>query len=133
MRFALPMFPVEFEIPDAWWTEAGMSGFTRSGPAYRSTADATHTIPLRDIEPPFQVPEVPKGFRGFDRQRMIDVLAGIAADKAVPPVSLLILPALADISKAPFPYRVLDGVHRFYASVEAGFEQLPASTRECFL
>jgi hypothetical protein len=29
MRFPLPLFPAEFEIPDEWWAEAGMVGFVR--------------------------------------------------------------------------------------------------------
>jgi hypothetical protein len=122
MRFPLPLFPAEFEIPDAWWSEAGMSAFTPAGAAYRSTVAATHSIPLRDIEPPFRLPEVPKYFRGFDRKRMIHILARIAADDEIDPVDVLILPPLPDISRPPFRFRVLHGVHRFYASIAAGFE-----------
>jgi hypothetical protein len=131
MRFALPLLPAEFEIPDDWWTEAGMAGFKPTEQTYRSTDEATDAIALRDIEPPFRWPEVPKDFRGFDRERMIAVLSGIAIGVSLPPVPLLILPALPDISRAPFAYRVLDGVHRFYASVAAGFTALPATVREC--
>lgn len=131
MRFAYPLLPAEFEIPDDWWIEAGMSNFTPDGPTYRSTGDATRTVALRDIEPPFRWPEVQKDFRGFDRKRMINILSGISVGAALPPVPLLILPRLSDISKAPFSHRVLNGVHRFYASVAAGFVALPATPREC--
>lgn len=131
MRFPFPLLPAEFEIPDDWWVEAGMSNFTPNTLTYRSTAEAAHTVALRDIEPPFRWPEVPKDFRGFDRKRMIDVLSGIAMDVALPPLPLLVLPPLPDISRAPFSYRVLDGVHRFYASVAAGFVAVPASPRGC--
>ena len=34
---------------------------------------------------------------------------------------------------APFAFAVLDGVHHFFASIAEGFEEFPASTRECFL
>ena len=54
MRFAFPLLPAEFEIPDDWWIEAGMSNFTPDTLTYRSTAEATHTVALRDIEPPFR-------------------------------------------------------------------------------
>jgi len=130
MRFPFPLFPAEFEIPDEWWNEAGMQRFRPAGPAYRSTSAAT-TIPLRQLEPPFRYPEVPKDFHGFDRSRLTRVLKGFVAGDEIEPVSVLILPPLADISRPPFPYRVLDGVHRFYASVAAGYEFLPVSTREC--
>jgi hypothetical protein len=132
MRFSFPLLPAEFEIPDDWWSEAGMLKFTRGSSAYRSTAATTHSLALREVEPPFRFPEYSKDFRGFDRARMIHILARIAAGAEIDPVPVLILPALADISKAPFRYRVLDGVHRFYASVAAGFEQLPAVARVCF-
>jgi hypothetical protein len=132
MRFPFPRFPAEFEIPDEWWNEAGMLGFTPSAPAYRSTAEAARTVPLVDIEPPFRCPTVPKDFRGFDRRRMIDVLAGIAVDQALPPVPLLILPKRDNLG-SPFAFALINGVHRFYASIAAGFEELPATTRACFL
>jgi hypothetical protein len=38
-----------------------MSGFKPAGTAYRSTADATHSIPLRDSEPPYRLPELEFG------------------------------------------------------------------------
>src|SRR6266403_135215 len=51
MRYPMPNYPCEFEIPDAWLEEAGMDGFTRTAPAYRSTAAAV-PVSLREIEPP---------------------------------------------------------------------------------
>ena len=127
MRFAFPRFPAEFEIPDDWWIEAGMGGFTRHGSAYRSPA--VDTIALYDIEPPFRLPIAPLDWRGFDRARFVSILKGFVADAEIPPIDLLILPQLADISCQPFKYRVLGGVHRFYASIATGFEFLPSTTR----
>jgi hypothetical protein len=124
MRFPFPLLPAEFEIPDDWLREAGMVGFIPSGSAYRSTAEAT-AAPLREIEPPFRFPECPKDWRGFDRARMIAVLTGIATGAEIAPVPLCEL-ALEDFPPAPFRYRLRDGLHRFYASVAAGFECLPA-------
>lgn len=127
MRFAFPRFPAEFEIPDEWWIEAGMPGFTRGAPAFRSaTAD---TVALYDIEPPFRLPSKPLDWRGFDRARTVSILKGFVADAEIPPVDLLILPPLADISAPPFKYRVLGGVHRFYASIAIGFDFLPSTMR----
>jgi hypothetical protein len=133
MRFLFPRFPAEFEIPDDWWVEASMTGFTPLASAYRSTPEATCAVPLFDIEPPFRLPTVPKDFHGFDRERMIRLLRGMATDVVLPPVGLLILPPLADISVPPFKYRLLCGVHRFYASIAAGFEFLPSAMRETCL
>jgi hypothetical protein len=124
MRFPFPLLPAEFEIPDEWWIEAGMPGFTPSSSAYRSTAGTTHTIRLRDIEPPFRFPERPLDWHGFDRTRLVRVLNWIATGAEIEPVPVVELPA-ADFPPAPFRYRVRDGLHRFYASVAAGFECLP--------
>jgi hypothetical protein len=127
MRFAFPRFPAEFEIPDAWWAAAGMSGFTCEGSAYRSSTG--EVFALDDIEPPFRLTTRPLDWHGFDRARFVSILRGFVANAELPPIDLLILPALADISGQPFRYRVLSGFHRFYASIAAGFEFVPATTR----
>jgi hypothetical protein len=127
MRFSLPLLPAEFEVPDEWWTETGMVGFTPKGRAYRSMAEAI-LILLRDIEPPSRFPEYPLDWRGFDRRRLISVLFGIAEDAEIEPVPVVELPQ-SDIPPAPFHYRVCDGYHRFYASVAVGFECLPVVIR----
>ena len=130
MRFAYPCFPAEFEIPDAWWIEAGMLGFMPKSNGYRS-AIGTQTIPVRDIEPPFRNSEVPMDFCGFDRIRLVRIFKGFVAGDEIEAVSVLILPPIPDISKPPFKYRVVDGLHRFYASVAAGFKHLPADAFGC--
>ena len=69
MRYPMPNYPCEFEIPDAWLTEAGMDGFTRTAQSYRSTAAAV-SVPLREVEPPYRTPWTPKDARGFERARL---------------------------------------------------------------
>ena len=127
MRVPFPRFPAEFEIPDDWWAEAGMPEFVRRTSAYRSTTD--NWVALDEIEPPFRFPSKPLDWRGFDRTRMVSILQGFVAGEAIPPIDLLVLPTLNDISGQPFKYRVLAGMHRFYASMAAGFELLPSTTR----
>ena len=124
MRFPYPVFPAEFEIPDDWWREAGMAGFTPAGPSYLSSGQAVPIIQLREIEPPFRYPEHPKDFRGFDRSRLVRLLSGFVTGAAIEPVPLRVLPE-TEFSHAPFRYRVRDGYHRFYASVAAGYTCLP--------
>jgi hypothetical protein len=123
MRFPMPNYPCEFEIPDAWLSEAGMDGFTRTAAAYRSTAAAVH-VPLREIEPPYRIPA--KDWCGFDHSRLVSVLNGIATGAEIEPVPLLQLPTSDLPSRTPYRYRVLNGFHRFYASIAAGFEESPA-------
>jgi ParB-like chromosome segregation protein Spo0J len=124
MRYPMPNYPCEFEIPDDWLTEADMVGFTRAAAAYRSTAAAV-AVPLRDIEPPYRTPWTPKDWRGFDHDRLVRVLSWIATDAQIEPVPMVTLPR-SDFLAAPYRYRICDGYHRFYASIAAGFEQLPA-------
>jgi hypothetical protein len=128
MRFRFPLLPAEFEIPDVWWTEAGMTTFRPLATGYRSTPDAL-AVPLREVEPPFRNPEVIRDWRGFDRARMIRVLSGMATGAEMPPVPVVALPAADDYPAAPFAWRVCDGFHRFYAAVAAGFEMLPVVIR----
>jgi hypothetical protein len=126
MRFAFPRFPADFEIPDVWWDEAGMTRFIRRNTAYRSAAEL---IAIDDIEPPFRLMSAPLDWHGFSRDRMVAIFKGFVADAEIPPVDLLILPALGDISAPPFKYRLLGGVHRFYASIAAGFDMIPSTMR----
>jgi hypothetical protein len=124
MRYPMPNYPCEFEIPDAWLTEAGLDRFTRTAPAYCSTASAV-PVPLRKIEPPYRTPSTQKDWRGFDHERLVRVLNWMVTGAEIEPVPLLKLPSSELRSHAPYGYRVLDGFHRFYASIAAGFECLP--------
>jgi hypothetical protein len=99
-----------------------MDRFTRTTRAYCSAAAAV-LAPLREIEPPPRTPE--KDWRGFDRTRLICVLNGIARGAEIDAVPVLKLPSSDLPSRAPYGYRLLDGFHRFYASIAAGFECLP--------
>ena len=127
MRFQFPVLPAEFEIPDSWWADGGMTAFRLGAPSYRSSAEAV-MVSLREVEPPFRNSEVIRDWRGFDRARMTLVLSGISSGAEMPPVPVVALP-LADDLAGPFAYRVCDGFHRFYASVAAGFEKLPVVIR----
>jgi hypothetical protein len=54
MRFPMPNYPCDFEIPDDWLSDAGMGGFVPTANAYRSIASAV-LVPLREIEPPYRM------------------------------------------------------------------------------
>ena len=125
MRFPMPNFPCEFELPDEWWAEAGMVGFHPTTPAYRS-GQAANVVPLTQVEPPYRRPDVTKDWRGFDKARLIAVLQGLVVGDEMPPVPLQAISDGHEFPPAPYAYRVRDGVHRFYASVAAGFTHLPA-------
>jgi hypothetical protein len=134
MKFPLPNFPREFEIPDEWLDEAGFRGFKASTPSFRTTADAM-LIPVAEIEPPRRLPSSPLDRHGFVRAKMINVLGEIVTDVEIKPVPTVLLPELDDrLVRAPasyrcrtYSYRTQDGFHRFYSSVAAEFEYLPAT------
>jgi hypothetical protein len=132
LRFSMPNFPCELELPDEWLTEAGLNGFMPTTLAYHSTSDAV-LVPLREIEPPFRTPECSKDWRGFDRRRLLAALKGIVAKTEIEPVPLVKLSPRSQLVPAPYGYRVRDGFHRFYASVIAGFECLPATVKNRLL
>ena len=131
MHFRLPNFPCEFDIPDDWLDEAGFRGFKALTPSFTSTAGAT-LIPIAEVEPPRRLPSYPCDVRGFVRTKMVNVLKEIVGGIEIKPVPLVLLPELDDRLVTTYQryrtynYRIQDGFHRFYASVAAGFECLPA-------
>lgn len=125
MRFSMPHFPCEFEIPDAWLSEAGMISFKPMASSYLPDAEAA-LIPLTAIEPVPRFTTHSKDWRGFDRERLIRLLKGFVAGDAIEPVPLFEMPQF-EFAHSPYRYRVLDGLHRFYGSIAAGFSHLPAA------
>jgi hypothetical protein len=115
---------VETELPDEWWTAAGMPNFVRMASAYLCDHAATggrHVclIPIADIEP---VPRTP-AFRNWEgisaRERVESILRAIVADIALPPVQLT-------RQATGYPFSLKDGLHRLYCSIAAGFTDIPA-------
>jgi hypothetical protein len=128
LRYPMPNYPCDFELPDEWLIEAGMANFIRARTAFRSTTNAV-LVPLCEIEPPYRAHSHPMDWRGFDRTRLISILRGIATEAEIEAVPLVQLPAGDPLAPTPYRYRVRDGVHRFYASIVAGFECLPATIK----
>jgi hypothetical protein len=120
MRFS---DPIDFDIPDEWWSAAGMERFERRSAAYRAgdpellsaSEWPTELVPLKLIEPPRRAP----GVALFGRERMISVLAGFVADDRLPPIEV------NTVEGGRSPYRVYHGYHRYYASWAAGFDLVP--------
>ena len=107
MRFQMPNYPCEFEIPDDWLSAGGMTGFAPTTTAYRSTPAAVLT-PLVLIDPVYRLSRYPKDWRGFDRARLISIFEGFVAGAEIERVTLFEM-ANSDFRRAPFRYPVLDG------------------------
>ncbi|MGY4427552.1 hypothetical protein ACVWWO_000029 [Bradyrhizobium sp. F1.13.1] len=129
MRFAMPIFPCEFELPDDWLAEAGWLDhvghrtFQPTGEAYRSALDAT-LIDLKLVEPLRRDLGYEKDFRGFDRGRMVKILRGFVADNVIEAAEAIELPD-RDFCRGSYRYRICNGVHRYFASIAAGYCKIP--------
>ena len=126
-RFPLPLLPAEFELPTEWWEAGGLLTFKQSASAYRSAPGAA-IVALREIEPPFRFPEHPKDWRGFDRERMVRILQGFANGAEIEPVPVVDVRGV-EYPEPQFRYLICNGLHRFYASIAAGFTHLPVEIK----
>lgn len=116
----------DFEIPDTWWTGAGVLGWMPSVECYAATADPrypTVVIPLGSIAPPVR----DQGSRWFDEGRMVRILQGLRSGTALPPIELHKPPG-----ESIFRYAVRDGFHRFYAVAALQLTSLPATVYPYF-
>ena len=125
MRYCTPNFPCDFEIPDDWVRDASIDNFAPSARAYCSTPEAL-LVPLSEVIPPVRKLTFAKDWRGFERARLLSLLRGIVAGQQIEPVPLIQLPDPNPILPLTYRYSVRDGFHRFYASIIAGFSELPA-------
>jgi hypothetical protein len=123
MRFVMPHFPCEFDVPDEWLREAGVANFVPKSVAYKSSPAAQLAL-LTAVEPPPRLISHSLSWRGFDRSRFVNVLRGIVEGSEIEAVPVVEMP-FVDLGSSPYKFRVRDGVHRFYASVAMGFSHLP--------
>lgn len=123
MQFQMAHHPCQFEIPDEWVLEAGVMSFRPKACAYRSHSAAIF-VPLTEVEPPVRVMSRPRDWRGFERLRLLAHLKRFIADEETDPVPVVRLPSL-EFGNSVYRYRIRDGYHRFYASIIAGFSDLP--------
>jgi hypothetical protein len=126
MRYLMPNFPCEFEIPDDRLAESGIGNFSPRTTAYRSSADV-RPITLVKVAPLLRFKSVPKDWRGLEQNRFVDLLKGFVADDFIPPVPVVQLPDSNHLVRLSYRYCIGDGFHRYYASILAGFSHLPAT------
>jgi len=122
-KFIVPGSSVEFEIPDAWWQFCDMENFrpATSFYLYSQRDDGVQTVPILDVRPP----ERNDGVAGLHKNRLAPILLAFTSDRCAVPA--LPVRELANIK--PYRYEVLDGYHRYYASVAAGYTRLPVLIR----
>lgn len=117
---------VTFEIPDEWWEFADMPSFKPRTNFYLyplNTKDV-QIVPLAAIEPLRRDEGTPL----FVKSRLVPVLFGLQQLSlgALPPIEL------HPNRVGPFSYRIRNGCHRYFASVAAGYTDIPAFVFEPF-
>jgi hypothetical protein len=114
---------ISMEIPAEWLAEAGLRNFKPPRSAIRC-ASPYELIALAKIEP--FVRSIPIDANGFRRSKMMPVLEMIRDDRTCDkPIEILRQPG-------QWPYRLHDGVHRYYASRTLGFTHIPADVIDPF-
>jgi hypothetical protein len=127
MTFTLPRGG-EFSLPVEWWTASGIERFERRSESYRfAPAPDISMVAIEDIAPMKMDERLHLGHGGFSPQRMTDILRAIASNIALPPIEVV------ERWHGPYKYVIggglSGGVHRFYASVAAGFAHIPIVRR----
>ena len=114
MEVSIPGQTNQFEIPDDWWVFAEMEGFRPSGGGYYPPPAGIDfdVVPIAEVEPPARN----QGVRAFDKFRLMPVLFAFRSPEC----------ALPAAPGGPYRFKVRNRYHRFYASIAAGFEFLPA-------
>ena len=108
---------ITMEIPPEWLTEAGLQNFKPVRSSIRCAAPH-ELLALAEIEPFVRL--VPIDANGFRWSKMMPVLEIIRDDRpSKEPIQVI-----RQVGK--WPYRLHDGVHRYYASLTLGFTRVPA-------
>jgi len=118
-----------------------MHEFTRSTPSYSAlppypqdagspqNPPGAPLVAITAIEPLIRhlkdgIPEAPIF---ASRERLVSILKGIKNNAQIPPICLF------DNADGCYHYKIHQGVHRFYASIAAGFTHIPALIVEPFV
>lgn len=127
MDFVTPLDDVSFIIPDDWWDFAEMSAFDCGvGAGYYppcvKEGQSFEAVLLSEIEPPSRT----VAGLSFRKYKLMPVLFAFAS----PECALPLVEVSEDIDVgSPYKYRVVNGYHRYYASVAVGYRKLPVLIR----
>jgi len=119
------------DLPDDWWLEAGMTNFTPKTRAYRVKPDDAqnstfYEVRIQDIEPLDAARHSISIFRDdIDncipaRERVMKIFRGFQNGDTIDAVRVL-----PTAPGSPHKYRLVDGTHRLYCSLAAGFTDIP--------
>jgi hypothetical protein len=121
---------LRIELPDSWWRESEMDGFSPLEPASRVARGPSHRtvclIPIADIGPVRRSPGV--GIFNDDRdsgltarERVLRLLRGFRLGQPIPPIEVV-----EEGVDHGWTYKLTAGTHRLYCSLVVGFTLIPA-------
>jgi hypothetical protein len=118
---------LQVELPDDWWTEAGMRGFVPTFTAYRVNQRlfqnvrevSVHDVGLVSRNPGAGIFNDSEE-EGSARERVVRILRSFRFDNAIPPVEIV-----EGQLGFTYRYKLVRGADRFYCSVAAGFKNVP--------
>lgn len=126
MRLKVPGEPFEFQIDDADWAFAGMDQFQRAAPFFmyprglQAPGVDLRVVPIAEIEPcaaRFECAEP------LARERIVPILLAFRSPEGVlPPVQV------ESLDGSRYSFRLVNGFHRYCASIAAGFTEIPVVT-----
>jgi hypothetical protein len=122
MEFVTPRDDVKFTIPQDWWSFAEMSNFNCSEgvgfypPLVNDPKNFT-TVLIAEIEPPLRT----VAGLWFRKYKLMPILFAFQSPECALPLVVL---SEDDVNR-PYKYKVINGFHRYYASVAVGFSKLP--------
>ena len=104
-----------------------MAKFVLTGSAFEAVQrpdEPVLVVPTLKILPITRDPNI-EGFSesGFIEDRMTDILRAICENKPLPPVQV------HELMSGSYRYKIYDGFHRYYASIAAGFSDLPITIK----
>ena len=117
MRFSAPP-DVQFEIPDEWWAFADMDKFSPRTDyyIYSQKQAEIQIVPLAGIKPPTRSPGTP----WFKKYKLMPIFFAFQSPECeLSPIEVL------PVDARPYRFKVYNGFHRYYASIAAGYTQIP--------
>lgn len=123
---------LEFELPDEWLAEAGLSDPMITRDCYLPDLEATCgkdmiKVPIDSVEPLIERAEGRGVFCDDDttgetaKQRVLRILRRLKANQKLEPVKVV-------YSQSPgFNYKLTEGCHRFHCAVALGYNSVPAT------
>ena len=120
MKWKVPNSEVEFEVPDDWWTSAGMENFVPSSDYYPTKkSSCSEIVAVEEVDPPLRE----KGFR--NRESVVEVLIKMRTGEELEPIEVR-----SREKTGTEKYRVKNGFHRLYLSIAIGYPKLPIKVND---